>query len=90
MTSGDLITIMRDSLWVLFKIAAPLVGTSLAIGLIVSLFQALTQVQEMTLTFVPKVLAIGFIFMMLSPYISHTLEDYTHQLFNHIVGKEPS
>ncbi len=74
MTPIDVIDIGRDALWVLIKVSAPIMLTALIVGLIIALFQALTQIQEMTLTFVPKILAIFFTLMMALPFMFEQLK----------------
>jgi flagellar biosynthetic protein FliQ len=63
----------REALWVAMLIGAPLLGTALVVGLIVGLFQALTSIQEMTLTFVPKIGAMLVVFWMSMGFMSFTL-----------------
>lgn len=80
--------IAQEGIFVLLKIAAPVMLTGLIIGLIISLFQALTQIQEATLTFVPKILAIFVVLIFTMPYMVHTLTDYTMRIGEKIVGIE--
>ena len=58
MSSSDIITIARQTVWVIVKTSVPLLLVSMVVGLIISLFQTLTSIQEQTLTFVPKLIAI--------------------------------
>ena len=58
MTTTLVTEILRDAVWVILKVSGPILGVALVIGLIIALFQALTQIQEMTLTFVPKIAAV--------------------------------
>ncbi len=58
MTEGELLDILRQGLWITFIVSAPILVTALAVGLAVGILQALTSVNEMTLTFVPKLFAI--------------------------------
>jgi flagellar biosynthetic protein FliQ len=88
MESPEVISSMREGLWVLMIISAPVMLTALVVGLTVSLMQALTQVQEMTLTFVPKVVAMLLMIMLAMPYMLQSLQDYTLELFNHIANIE--
>lgn len=62
MTEGDVIDVLREGLWVSLLLALPILGVTLAVGLVIGLIQALTSVQEMTLTFVPKMAAIVVVF----------------------------
>ena len=84
MTPLEVIDIARDALWTLIKIGAPAMGIALVVGLIIALFQALTQIQEMTLTFVPKIIAIFFTLMLVLPYMFETLKDFNEELMNRI------
>ncbi len=85
MTPLEVIDIGRDGLWTLIVVAAPLMAVALVVGLIIALFQALTQIQEMTLTFVPKILAMFFTLMAVLPFMYTTLSDYTERLAERIV-----
>jgi len=64
---------MRQGLWVAFVVSLPVLGVALAAGLIVGLFQALTSIQEMTLTFVPKLAAIVAVFWLTMAFMTQTL-----------------
>ncbi len=75
----------RNALWVLLKISLPVMLVALVVGLAISLFQALTQIQEMTLTFVPKIVAIFLTLMMAMPYMYRTLADFTDDLAAKII-----
>jgi flagellar biosynthetic protein FliQ len=83
---ADLIELARASMLVMMKVAAPPLLAGLAIGLAVSLFQALTQIQEMTLTFVPKVLAVFLTLLIFLPFILHTLVDFTHLVMDRAIA----
>ncbi len=81
----EAIQIGRDALWVLLIISAPVMVVSLVVGLAIALFQALTQIQEMTLTFVPKIVAIFLTLMITLPFMYTTLKDFTEDLMEKIV-----
>jgi len=85
MTGFDAMEIARSGLMLTLTIAGPLLITSLIVGVVVSLFQALTQVQEQTLTFVPKVLAMGIVLLLCLPMIGHAMSDFTLQISDRIV-----
>lgn len=76
----DVLEIGREAIYVLIIIAAPAMLVSLLVGLLVSLFQALTQIQEMTLTFVPKVLVMLITLVICMPFMLNTLIEFTHKL----------
>jgi len=86
MDSLEVIEIGRQALLVFLKVALPLMLISLTVGIIVSLFQALTQIQEMTLTFVPKVVIMFAALILLMPYMLHTLVDFDTELSNRIIA----
>ena len=80
------IEVGRDSLWVVLKIAGPIMGAGLLIGLLIALFQALTTIQEMTLTFVPKILVIFTAIIIFLPFMMSSLLEFSNSLFDRIVG----
>ena len=73
MTPADVIDIVREAIWVLIKVAGPVMIVGLLVGVAISLLQALTQVQEMTLTFVPKILAIFAALLVFLPFMMSTM-----------------
>lgn len=86
MTEAELIEIARESMIVMLKISAPALLGGLVVGLIVSLFQAVTQIQEQTLTFVPKVLTIFLVLLLFLPFMMHTLMDFTRGVMDRMVA----
>ncbi len=90
MGEQEVLDVMRSALWVLTKISAPLMLVALIVGLVVSLFQALTQIQEQTLTFVPKILAIFAALILLAPFMLAQLQDFSNEMFTRItqVGQD--
>jgi flagellar biosynthetic protein FliQ len=82
----ELIELARASMLVMLKVAAPPLLAGLVVGLSVSLFQALTQIQEMTLTFVPKVLAVFLTLLIFLPYMLHTLFDFMHLVLDRAIA----
>lgn len=88
MNSLEVIDIVRDSLYVLLKISTPIMLVALVAGLIVALFQALTQIQEMTLTFVPKIIAVFFAMMIFAPFILETMLGFTEEIADKIITVE--
>jgi len=85
LNEAQAIDIARDAIIVALKLGAPIMLLALAIGLVVSLFQALTQIQEMTLTFVPKIVVIMLSLMLLLPFMLATLSSFTERLVDHII-----
>ncbi len=86
MPEGVVLEIAREAVWVTIKMAAPVMLIALVVGLTISLFQALTQVQEMTLSFVPKILAIFISLLLFMPFMGATLATFTHRLTDQIAG----
>jgi flagellar biosynthetic protein FliQ len=86
MTEPELIELAREAMIVMVKVAAPPLLAGLAIGLLVSIFQALTQIQEMTLTFVPKVVTVFLVLLLFLPFMLHTLMDFTHMLLDRAIS----
>lgn len=85
MSPEAVLDISRDAIWVLLKISAPVMLVALLVGLIIALFQALTQIQEMTLTFVPKILAIFISLLVLMPYILDELTVFADRVSERII-----
>ena len=88
MENADFLNIAREAIWVTIKMGMPVMLIGLVIGLAVSLFQALTQIQEMTLAYVPKILAIFISLYALMPYMSATLAEFTATLADQIQNIE--
>ncbi len=86
MSTTEVLEIGRDAVFVLLKVGAPIMLIALAVGLTVSLAQALTQIQEMTLAFVPKILVIFVTLIFLLPFMLNTLVVFTQQLTDRIAG----
>lgn len=75
MTPTDVVDVAREAIWVLLQVASPVMLVALAVGLVVALIQALTQVQEMTLAFVPKILAIFLSLIVFFPFMISAMID---------------
>jgi flagellar biosynthetic protein FliQ len=86
MTPFDAIELAQAGMILVLTIAGPMLITSLIVGVVIGLFQALTQVQEMTLTFVPKLLAIGVVMLLSLPMIGRSLANFMALLASHIVS----
>ena len=86
MTEAELIEIAREGMLVMLKISAPPLLAGLAVGLIVSLFQTVTQIQEQTLTFVPKVLIVFLTLLLFLPFMMHSLMDFTRGVMDRMVA----
>jgi len=86
MTPETVVTIGRQALEMTLTLAAPLLLTALAVGLIVGIFQAATQINEMTLSFIPKLLAMAAVLAITGPWMLRTLVEYTRNLIEGIPG----
>ena len=84
MESPEVIDFAREGIWVLLTVSAPMLLTGLIVGFLVSLVQALTQIQESTLTFVPKMVAMLLVMALTLPYMLQSLEEYGVKLFDKI------
>lgn len=84
MNMSMVVDITRDSLFLTLYLAGPLLIIGLVVGLIVGVFQAVTQIHEMTLTFIPKILAVGILFIFLLPWMIQKTVDFTVNIFNMI------
>jgi len=73
MTPADTIDFAREAIWVLLEISAPAMVTALVVGLTIGLLQALTQIQEMTLVFVPKIIAIFVVLLIALPFAGEAM-----------------
>lgn len=86
MNGADLSAVMREAMIVMLKLGGPPLLVALGVGLLVSLLQAITQINEATLAFVPKAMALGLVLVLLGPFMLATLTDYTHLLFDRLVA----
>jgi flagellar biosynthetic protein FliQ len=84
MTDTDILDIAIDTMFVALKLSAPILLTALVLGFAISLFQAMTQIQEFTLSFVPKVVGVGVALIISGNWMLHTLIDFTNDLFDRI------
>jgi flagellar biosynthesis protein FliQ len=88
MESPEVIDLVQQGIYVLMLISAPLMIVSLVVGLAIAILQALTQIQESTLSFVPKMIAMLITLAVAMPFMLDTLIDYTHKLQDKIVHIE--
>ena len=84
MTDTDILDIAIETMFVALKLSAPILLTALILGFAISLFQAMTQIQEFTLAFVPKVVGVGVALIISGNWMLHTLIDFTQDLFDRI------
>ena len=78
--------IAREALWVTVLLSAPLLLSALAIGLLIGVFQAATQVQEMTLSFIPKLIVLALAVAIAGPWMLQVITDFTRRLLDSIPG----
>ncbi|MEM7169567.1 MAG: flagellar biosynthesis protein FliQ [Pseudomonadota bacterium] len=86
MNEVEAIELGRDAVFIMLKISGPVMAMALIVGLAISLFQALTSVQEMTLTFVPKIVVIFVSIMLLLPFMLTSLSQFTLVLFDRMIA----
>lgn len=84
MTSETVITLGRDALQLALLLAAPLLLVSLAVGVLIGIFQAATQINEMTLSFIPKIVAMAAVLIITGPWMLRLMTEYTLRLFENI------
>lgn len=81
MTQTEVLSILKDALYTALLVAAPVLLASVLIGLVVSVFQAATQLNEQTLTFLPKIIAIALILLICGSWMLTQLSDFTHRIY---------
>lgn len=81
MTDTIVLELLRQMFWVSLKIAGPVLGTALVVGVGIGIFQAVTQIQEMTLTFVPKAIAIAAVVLFFGSWMMETMVVFATNLF---------
>ena len=86
MTGAAVLDLARDGIWVMIFVAAPMMIVGLVVGVVIALFQALTQIQEQTLVFVPKILAIFVTMIIALPFMGATLGNYMTRLADMIIA----
>ncbi len=87
MNQATVLEVGRDSIFVILQLAGPIMLAGLVIGLIIALFQALTTIQEMTLTFVPKILVIFIALIVFLPFMMSTIIEFSQELFGLMVSQ---
>jgi flagellar biosynthetic protein FliQ len=85
-TPVEIIDIGREAVMTLIQVAGPIMMVGLGVGLLVSVFQSISQLQEMTLTFVPKILAIFASLIVFLPFMINTLVAFMNQIAQRIIG----
>lgn len=78
MSQGDVQTVFHETIFMILKLAMPMLVVSMALGLIIAIFQAATQIHEQTLTFVPKLIAIAVMLILIGSWMMTSLEEFFH------------
>jgi len=86
MTGPEVVDIARQSIYTMLQIAAPMMIVALVVGVAIALLQALTQVQEMTLVFVPKIVSIFLVMLLALPFMGQAMASYMHLIAQKIVA----
>lgn len=86
MNSVEVIEVSREAIYITLKVGAPGILIALGVGLLIALFQALTQMQEMTLSFVPKIVAVCLGIIVFMPFMLGTMMTFTQTLMDRIVA----
>ncbi len=86
MTGAETLDVARDAIWTIVVVSSPLMVVGLVVGVVVSLFQALTQIQEQTLIFVPKILAIFVTLLLTLPFMADALHSHMMRISSRIIG----
>ena len=81
MGADDALELMRQLLWTSFEVAAPVLGAAMAVGLLISILQVATQLQEMTLSYVPKLLVAAGMLIALGPWMIHRITQFAIRMY---------
>jgi flagellar biosynthesis protein FliQ len=84
MTADSIMGVAQSSIYVILLVLAPILGIALAVGLIVSIFQAITQIQEQTLAFTPKIIAVFVSLLFFGPWMLTHLVDFTRSILTNL------
>ena len=82
MTIDMAVTVLRDAIYTIFVVAIPILGITLLVGLLISIFQAATSINEMTMTYVPKIIVVAIIGIITLPWMLDILVDFTKNIFD--------
>ena len=86
MNETAVIEVARETFIVILKAGGPIMAAGLVVGLAIALFQTLTSIQEMTLTFVPKIIVIFFSVIIFMPFMMTSIIEFTHSLYDRMIG----
>jgi len=82
MTTDQAVDIVRESLYVMLLVSLPILAAAVIIGLVVSIFQAVTQIQEQTLSFVPKIVGMAIVAVIVAPWVARMLMEFSTKMFS--------
>jgi flagellar biosynthetic protein FliQ len=85
MTESDFMSLLQQTIWVMILLASPVLIISMLVGVLISIFQAVTQIQEATLTFVPKILVSFLVLVLTGPWMVQTMIHHTTLLFDSLI-----
>ncbi|WP_298837168.1 flagellar biosynthesis protein FliQ [Clostridium sp.] len=86
MTESMVLSVIKDAIYTAIMVSAPILVVATVVGLIISIFQATTQIQEQTLTFVPKLVAVALIGLLMGSWMLHIMIDFTTRIFGIIAN----
>lgn len=86
MNQNQIIDILREGIWVALKIGGPMLIASMAVGVLVAIFQAATQIHEQTLSFIPKLLLIIAFLILAGSWMLNTMQDFTRMIFTQMIA----
>ena len=86
MTGAEVLDVGRDAIWLTLQLCAPILIVGLVVGVAIGLFQALTQIQEATLVYAPKIIAIFVALLLFLPMMGALLSTFMHQVMNRIAS----
>lgn len=86
MDQNQIIDILREGIWVALKIGGPMLIASMAVGVLVAIFQAATQIHEQTLSFIPKLLLIIAFLLLAGSWMLNTVQDFTRMIFTQMIA----
>ena len=86
MNEAQVLDFAREAVWTMLKVAGPIMLLGLLVGLTIALFQALTSIQEITLTFVPKILVVFVSLIVLMPFMFGVMQHFMESITNRIIG----
>jgi flagellar biosynthetic protein FliQ len=84
MNEADALDMVQSAIWAIVLASGPAVAAAMAIGIVIALLQALTQVQEVTLTFIPKIIVILLVAALTAPFIGSVIYGFTEKVYGHI------